>query len=293
MVLPENAAIPPGRREWLGRMIESTAVVRFITLLIVINAVVLGIETDPTLFEEYDELLNAIDKVILVIFTAELLVKLYAYRGSFFRSGWNSFDLIVVGISWVPAVGALSVLRTLRILRVFRLFSVVPQMRIVLSALMHSIPGMLSVIGILALIFYVCAVLATTMYGTHPDPRMQEWFGSISASLYTMFQIMTLESWSMGIVRPTMKIFPFAWLFFVPFIIVTTFAVLNLFIGIIVDAMHTAQHEPRESDKSELKDFTHQEVQSLHQQLEQLQADMDLIKTHIEASSKRPERKGT
>jgi voltage-gated sodium channel len=147
---------------------------------------------------------------------------------------------------------------------------------------MHSIPGMLSVIGILTLIFYVCAVLATTLYGRHHDPQMQEWFGSISASLYTLFQVMTLESWSMGIVRPTMTHFPMSWLFFVPFIIVTSFAVLNLFIGIIVDAMQTAQLEPREKDKSELKQFTHQEVESLQTQLVSVQNDLKSIKEMLQ-----------
>lgn len=277
MVLPHNTLLS-GRRRKLAELVESTTIVRIIAFLIIVNAITLGVETDPTLFEDYDEWLFAIDKSILLIFTVEIMVKLYAYRDGFFRSGWNSFDLIVVTISWVPAIGAFSILRAFRILRVFRLFSVVPQMRRVLTALGHSIPGMLSVIGILSLIFYVCAVLATTLFGSHTDPQMNEWFGSIASSLYTMFQIMTLESWSMGIVRPTMEIFPLSWIFFVPFIIVTSFAILNLFIGIIVDAMQSAQHEPRESDKSELKDFTHQEVQNLHQQIERLQADLSIVK---------------
>ena len=286
MLSPENTVNASTLQIKLRKFIERTSVVRIITLLIVINAIILGIETDPTLLESYDDLLNSIDKSILIVFTVELAIKLFVYRKDFFHVSWNNFDLIIVGISWVPAVGALSILRALRILRVLRLFSVVPQMRRVLSALMSSIPGMMSVIGILALIFYICAVLATNLFGSHPDQQMQEWFGSIAASLYTMFQIMTLESWSMGIVRPTMEIFPLSWLFFVPFIIVTSFAVLNLFIGIIVDAMQSAQHEPRETDKSELKDYTHQEVQVLHLQLEQLQSDINSIKTHLEKSSK-------
>ena len=137
----------------------------------------------------------------------------------------------------MPTTGALSVLRTLRILRVLRLISVVPQMRRVISAIGYSIPGMISVISVLGLIFYVSAVLATRLFGTYPDPNMQEWFGLISTSAYTFFEIMTLESWSMGVVLPTMDLFPWAWTFFLPFIIITSFAVLNFFIGIIVDSM--------------------------------------------------------
>lgn len=278
MVLPKNVPHPVGIRGKLCDFIESRITIRILTLFILINSVSLGIETDPTLFEEYDDLLNIVDKTILIIFSLELAVKLYAYRKNFFLSGWNTFDFLVIVISWLPAIGALSILRSLRILRVFRLFSVVPQMRRVLSALAQSIPGMLSVIGILALIFYVCSVLATTLFSSNQDPQMQEWFGSISASLYTMFQVMTLESWSMGIVRPTMEIYPLSWLFFVPFIVVTSFAILNLFIGIIVDAMQSAQHAPREQDKSELKEFTHDEVEILHQQLDQLHKELVSVK---------------
>ena len=130
---------------------------------------------------------------------------------------------------------------------------------------------MASVIGVLCLVFYVSAVLCTKLFGQHPDPRMQEWFGSVGASAYTLFQVMTLESWSMGIVRPTMELFPYAWVFFVPFIIVTSFAVLNLFIGIIVDAMQTAEEEPREIDREEIKAFTHSEIEALHRRFDELQ----------------------
>ena len=225
----------------VAEFIESKFVTFGITILILINAITLGMETNNEFSAQVGTVLNWIDRTILVIFSIEILLKFYAYRLGFFRSGWNIFDLLIVAIAWVPTSGALSVLRTLRIVRVLRLISVVPQMRRVVSAIGYSIPGMVSVIGVLGLIFYVSAVLATRLFGTYPDPNMQEWFGSISASAYTLFQIMTLESWSMGVVRPTMDLFPWAWTFFLPFIIITSFAVLNFFIGIIVDSMQTAQ----------------------------------------------------
>lgn len=224
--------------------------------VILFNALTLGLET--TQFGKSNAaILHKIDLVILTIFTFELVLKLLVYRFRFFKSGWNCFDFVIVAISWVPSSGALSVLRAFRILRVLRLFSVVPQMRRVIGALGHSLPGMASVIGVLGIIFYVSAVLTTKLFGQHPDPNMQEWFGSIGASAYTLFQVMTLESWSMGIVRPTMALFPQSWLFFVPFIIITSFAVLNLFIGIIVDAMqimHEEESQPTEptASKSDL-----------------------------------------
>ncbi|GHG08392.1 ion transporter [Thalassotalea marina] len=226
----------------LKQFVESNIFQNTLIGLILFNAVTLGMET--TEFGKTNAvIMHKIDLVVLSIFTIELVLKLFVYRKSFFRSGWNWFDFIIVAISWMPTSGGLAVLRAFRILRVLRLFSVVPQMRRVIGALGHSLPGMASVVGVLAVIFYVCAVLATKLFGTHPDPNMQEWFGSIGASAYTLFQIMTLESWSMGIVRPTMELFPESWLFFVPFIIITSFAVLNLFIGIIVDAMQIMHEE--------------------------------------------------
>ena len=225
----------------VAEFVESKFVTFGITVLILINAVTLGMETDKELSAQVGAVLHWIDRTILIIFSIEIALKFYAYRLKFLRSGWNVFDLLIVAIAWMPTNGALSVLRTLRILRVLRLISVVPQMRRVVSAIGYSIPGMVSVISVLGLIFYVSAVLATRLFGTYPDPNMQEWFGSIGASAYTLFQIMTLESWSMGVVRPTMDLFPWAWTFFLPFIIITSFAVLNFFIGIIVDSMQTAQ----------------------------------------------------
>ena len=252
----------------VAELIESKFATLGITVLILINAVTLGLETNNELSAQFGNVLNWIDRTILIIFSIEIALKFYAYRLGFFSSGWNIFDLLIVAIAWMPTNGALSVLRTLRILRVLRLISVVPQMRRVVSAIGYSIPGMVSVISVLGLIFYVSAVLATRLFGTYPDPNMQEWFGSISASAYTLFQIMTLESWSMGVVRPTMDLFPWAWTFFLPFIIITSFAVLNFFIGIIVDSMQTAQK--LEADAAMQKDdapVTQKDLRNLHVQL--------------------------
>jgi voltage-gated sodium channel len=156
-----------------------------------------------------------------------------AYGRSFWRSGWRIFDFVVVSIALVPGAGPWAVLRALRVLRVLRLLTVVPSLRRVVAAFLHAIPGLLGVMAVMAIFFYTAAVLATKLFaGTFP-----QWFGSIGASLYSLFQIMTLESWSMGIVRPVMEVHPWAWAFFVPFIIITTFTILNLFIGIIVSTM--------------------------------------------------------
>ena len=254
----------------LLNLIESNLFTFGITALILVNAITLGLETDQSITARYGGLLHWVDRIILVLFSIELLLKFYVYRFRFFRSGWNLFDLAIVAIAWAPTSGALTVLRALRILRVLRLISVVPQLRRVVSAIGHSIPGMVSVVGVLGLIFYVASVLATKLFGTYPDPNMQEWFGSIGASAYTLFQIMTLESWSMGVVRPTMELFPWAWSFFIPFIIITSFAVLNFFIGIIVDSMQIVQKQEETISDKENKHITMREYKLLKEQLDLL-----------------------
>ena len=190
--------------------------------------------------------LLAIDTIALWIFTLELGLKLTAWRTRFFRDGWNIFDLVIVAIAWLPAAGPLAVLRALRIMRILRLVAIVPQMRTVVGALFRALPGMGSILAVLLLVYYVAAVMATKLFGA----AFPDWFGNIGASMFSLFQVMTLESWSMGIVRPVMELFPLAWAFFLPFILLTTFTVLNLFIGIVVDAIQR-QHEAEHAEDPE------------------------------------------
>ena len=225
----------------LKKFIESRFINIFITLVILINAITLGLETSEELVSKIGNMLIYVDKIALSIFVIELLIKLFVYRLSFFKSGWNVFDFIIVTIALIPTSGPLSILRAFRIFRALRLLSMVPSMKKVIQAMFYAIPGIASVGTIIVLIFYISAVLVTNFFGN----KFEDWFGSIGESMYSLFQIMTLESWSMGIVRPVMEEYPYAWAFFVPFILVTTFAVLNLFIGIIVDAM---QHQTNEDE---------------------------------------------
>ena len=226
-------------RERLRRIVDSDRFQRFIIAVIVFNAVVLGIETSDAAMAAAGPLLIGLDRLCLAIFVIEIAMKLIAYRLAFFRSGWNWFDAIIVGIALVPATGGLSVLRALRILRVLRLITAVPRLRRVVEGFLSAVPGMASVFVLMAIIFYIFGVMAAKLFGdTFP-----EWFGGLGSSLYSLFQIMTLESWSMGIVRPVMEAHPWAWAFFVPFILVTTFAVVNLVVGLIVNSMQDAHAE--------------------------------------------------
>ncbi|MEJ6405165.1 ion transporter [Yoonia sp. 2307UL14-13] len=219
--------------------LESRQINALIIGVILFNAVILGMETSKGLMTQAGPLILALDRACLTFFVVEILLKLFAYGGRFFRNGWNLFDLAIVGISLVPASAGLSVLRALRILRVLRLISVAPRLRRVVEGFVSALPGMGSVFVLMAIIFYIGAVMATKLFGN----SFPEWFGSLGQSGYTLFQIMTLESWSMGIVRPVMEIYPYAWLFFVPFIMVTTFAVVNLLVGLIVNSMQDAHAE--------------------------------------------------
>ncbi|MGB0681923.1 MAG: ion transporter [Magnetovibrionaceae bacterium] len=232
-----DAETPKGWIVRLGEFVEGTQCQRFITALIVCNAITLGLETSDSVMAEFGGILKVLDRAFLAFFVAELLAKLVYRRLNFFKDGWNVFDFVIITIALIPASGNLSVLRALRILRVLRLISVVPSMRKVVQALLSAIPGIGSVGLLIMLIFYVSGVLTTKLFGD----SFPEWFGNIGGSMYTLFQVMTLESWSMGIVRPVMEVYPYAWVFFVPFILLTSFAVLNLFIGIIVDAMQMQQ----------------------------------------------------
>lgn len=206
-----------------------------ILALIIVNAIILGLETSPAAMQAWGPALLTLDKAILAVFVVEIVLRIAAHRGAFFRDAWSVFDLSVVAIALVPASGPFAVLRALRVLRVLRILTIVPSMRRVVGGLLAAIPGLGSIAAVLGLIFYVFAVIATKLYGTDfPD-----WFGTLGGSLYTLFQVMTLESWSMGIVRPVMELFPHAWAFFIPFILVATFTMLNLFIGVIVSAMQS------------------------------------------------------
>lgn len=226
-------------RTRLADWLASPSVTNFVIGVILVNAVTLGLETSDTVMAAAGSLVLAVDRICLSIFVIEIVLKLVAHGVRFFRSPWNLFDFVIVSIALVPGAQGMSVLRALRILRVLRVISVAPRLRRVVEGFVTALPGMGSVFLLMAIIFYIGAVMATKLFaGSFP-----EWFGTLGRSGYSLFQIMTLESWSMGIVRPVMEIYPYAWAFFVPFILVTTFAVVNLIVGLVVNSMQEAHAE--------------------------------------------------
>jgi voltage-gated sodium channel len=252
-----------------------------ITALIIVNAITLGLETSRTAMEQWGWWLTAIDRLILSIFVIEIGARLAVHRLRFFRNGWNLFDFVVVGVALLPATTAFSVLRALRIVRVLRLITVVPSLRRVVGGLIAALPGMGSVLLLLALLFYVFSVMATKLFGA----EFPDWFGSIGASAYSLFQIMTLESWSMGIVRPVMEKFPYAWAFFVPYIVITTFAALNLFIGIVVNAMQSEHDKVVAEERAAERDQMHEENVSILNEVRVLRTELAELRADITTRS--------
>lgn len=248
----------------LKKLVEAPWFTRTIMVLIVINAVILGMETYPGIMAVYGSTLKTIDHAILWVFVAELCLRLAAYRLRFFRDPWSLFDTAVVAIAFMPANEAFAVLRAARVLRVLRLISIFPRLRRVIEGLIGAIPGIGSIGAILMIVFYVFAVMATKLYGAeYPD-----WFGSLHGSFFTLFQIMTLEGWA-DIVREIMKTHPQAWIFFVIYILAATFTVLNLFIAVIVDAMQR-QHQAEEQEEQDTIKRIETEIMRLHQKIDGL-----------------------
>lgn len=252
----------------LENWLESPFVHNAILAVILINAAILGLETSPTVVGATGNLLSILDEICLAIFIAELLAKLYALRLRYFRSGWNVFDFVIIASAVIPGAQGLNVLRALRILRVLRVISISPSLRRVVEGFVRALPGMGSVFLLMAIIFYIAAVMATRLFGAD----FPEYFGSMGASLFTLFQLMTLENWAGGIARPVQEVFPYAWLFFVPFLFVTTFAVMNLLIGLIVNSMQEAASETEvQAEKAERAELA-QRFATIERQLAQLLA---------------------
>ena len=250
-------------------LVSSSSFQNFIMWIIVINGITLGLETSKDIMSSFGSYLHIFDKLVISIFVIEIVLRIYAHRFSFFKDPWSIFDFVIVAISLVPAGAGFEILRVLRVLRLFRLITIVPQMRKIVAALLSVIPGMASIAALMTLFFYVFSIMATQLYSeTFPD-----WFGTLGASFYTLFQIMTLESWSMGIVRPIMEQHPYAWLFFIPFIFVVTFVMINLIVAIVVDAMAEMNKQESEHIDSEFettRSYTKSEIDGLKDEIKEL-----------------------
>jgi voltage-gated sodium channel len=259
----------PGLAAWL----ESPLVQRTLIVLILVNAVILGMETSPSLMADWGPWLVAADRAILAVFVVEIALKLAVHRFKYFRDPWNVFDFTVVAIALIPASGPLAVLRAMRVLRVLRLITMVPSMKRVVGGLLSALPGLGSVSAIIGIIFYVSAVIATKLFAG----QFPELFGDLGRTAFTLFQVMTLEGWAMEVVRPVMAVYPLAWIFFLLFILASTFTLLNLFIAVIVNAI-------QQEHGDEAKPVAESEMAALRREIAALRKQLQTIRPQASAA---------
>ena len=252
-------------REKLKHHLESKSVQNFIIGLILLNSITIGFETSDKIMSSIGATLLLIDKIILAIFVLEIALKFYAYGFLFFRSGWNIFDFSIVAIALLPASGMLAVLRSLRIFRSLRLIKNLPKLRFIVESLLHSLPSLGWIFVLLALVFYVFAVIGTKLFGA----AYPEWFGNLWASMFSLFQIMTLEGWA-DISREIMKEFPFANIYFIIFILLASYTTLNIFIAIVVNTMSEVQQKTSTENVNKIEDLIQDEKEELRKDIKQL-----------------------
>ena len=279
------------------KFVENQAFQNFILGVIVFNCVLMGLQTSAVLTAKCGDLLNLLDNICLGIFIVELGLKIIAYNKNFLKDGWNIFDTIIVLMSLFSSMAFLSSLRIFRIFRVFRslkalksfrgfrMISSLKKLQVIIMAIVKSLPSIAWTGGLLLLVYYIFALMGVSFFGA----AFPEWFGDLGKTMYTLFQVMTLESWSMGIARPVMEAYPAAWLYFVPFVLISSFIVMNVVVGIVVNAIsdvtaNDKQEEIKDSaeENSENKsDRIQLEMQAIREHMENLEALMSEDKTEV------------
>lgn len=280
-------------RNSLKGLVESAWFVTLITVLIIANAVTLGIDTYPDIHPQLRSAIHLFDNLVIGIFVIELLLKLFVYRLTFFKSGWNIFDFVIVAVSVLPGSGAFQVLRSLRVLRILRLLHVVPMMKHIVEALFKALPGMGAILAVLALMVYVGSVMSTNMFGTTDNEEVAMLFGDLPSSAFTLFQVMTMDGWRNEVVQKVMDDgHPYAWVFFLTFIFLASFAVLNLFIALIVEALQ-AEQEAQQDESIEHLETEQMKAARERQQLialvTSLKTELADMRAEIRDQSKTPE----
>jgi voltage-gated sodium channel len=238
------------------RIIEARWFEPWMIGLILFNGLLIGLETSKDFVEQYDGWLHLGNDIILGIFIIEVVLKLAAVSprfGLYFGNGWNLFDFTVVVLSLIPATGEFAlVARLIRVLRVLRLVSAVPQLRLVVATLVRSIPSMGHVIMLMSILFYIYAVTGFHLFHAHDA----EHWGTLGAALLTLFQMVTLEGW-VEVMDTALEAHPWSWVYFVSFILIGTFVMLNLFIAVVINNLDAS----KAAELEELRDpVTHDEV---------------------------------
>lgn len=263
-------------REKLKRLIESSFFQNFIITLIIINSITIGFETSDNIMALVGETLLLIDNIILIIFVIEILLKLYVYQITFFKSGWNIFDFSIIIIALIPTSGGLAILRSLRIFRSLRLVKNLPKLRFIVESLLHSLPSLGWIFVLLALVFYVFAVIGTKLFSSD----FPIWFGNLGGTMFSLFQIMTLEGWA-EIARSVMIKYPSAILYFIIFILLASYTTLNIFIAIVVNTMSEVQQRVTNMSVDKIEEIIQDEKEELKNDIKNIKELIIILENKI------------
>lgn len=278
----------PSLRQYCRDLVESKAFERFIVAVILINGGILGLATVPSLEAKYGRYWEVVNQAVIAIFVLEAVLKIYAvaphYR-RYFGNGWNLFDFFVAVFSLLPATGQLApIARLARLFRLLRLISAVPEMRLVVSTLVRSIPSMGHVLVLLAILFYIYGVIGYHLFHEH-DPA--HW-SSLGLSLLTLFRVVTLEDWT-DVMYTAMEKYSLAWIYFISFVVVGTFVVINLFIAVVLNNLEAAKRESLEELRRPPKaDELLAELRQTQATLGQLQGQLEAVRrSHLQEMKER------
>ncbi len=245
--------------------------------IIVVSALLIG----ATTYDEsnrFERLIYWLDWFVTVFFLIEIIIRLMSEKRliNFFKKGWNVFDFIIVLASLVPMNYADLVLlaRLLRVFRVLRLVSMVPELRVLISALVKSLPRMGYVALLMFIIFYIYGAIGSFLF----EEVNEKLWGNISLAMLTLFQVATFESWATAVLYPTMEYYPYSWIYFLTFIFLNAFVFLNMMIGIVLDVMQKEsalyEIETGEGEAAEIH-WMRENMQTLRDQMDRIEAKLD------------------
>ncbi len=252
-----------------------------IVLIILINSIVLGLITSEAIYAKFGELLEFILSACVVIFTVEITLRIIAKGWRFFLNGWNIFDFLLITMALMPETGAAITFRVFRVLRALRMVSSMKKLRHIVSAILVSAPHVFWAAVLEMIIFYIFGIMGQNLF----HEAFPQWFGTLGETVYTLFQVTTLESWSMGIARPVMKVYPWAWMYFVPFVMISSYIVLNVVVGVVVNATSDISEDDNISmkDKIKAKKITNTE---LSEQINELKEHILRLEAKLEENKK-------
>lgn len=265
-------------QSFFKRITQSKIFKNSIVLIILLNSIVLGLITSDTICAQFGDILEFTLSACVVIFTIEIIMRLIANGWRFFLSGWNIFDFLLVVMALFPTGGAATSFRVFRVLRALRLLSSMKKLRHIISAILVSAPHVFWAAVLLMIVFYIFGIMGQNLF----HETFPQWFGTLGETVYTLFQVTTLESWSMGIARPVMEVHPWAWCYFVPFVMISSYIVLNVVVGVVVNAVGNLPYEDEEEVKSNEPNYKNVTNEELSKQIYALQQTIERLEKKLE-----------